>query len=175
VLNHYDPAELLRLGGKRAGRRALYGWRTLKASYDSGDVAGAGEAEALADLSVREALGRGYGLSGKLTYLAVREINGGAVCNQVLRGLPDVYAGLADPAHPGLVMPLGVMTIYGAWQLRSSPQLDILAVVDWLFRCRRPEAMLRRLFERFHERVRDARDEAQASIVLEGPGAFTLL
>ena len=173
VLNHYDPGELLTFGRKRAGRHARYGWRILKASYETGGLTGAPGTEELGDLTVREALARGYGLSGKLIYLAVRSLNGGRVCNQVLHSLPDVYAGLAEPRHPGLVMPLGLTTIYGDWQLRTSPQLDLIAVVDWLYRGRRPEAMLRRIFDLFRQRVGDPRGP-QASIVLERPGSFTL-
>jgi hypothetical protein len=173
VLNYYDPIELLTFGQKRAGRHARYGWRVLKASYETGGLAGVPGMEALGDLTVREALARGYGLSGKLTYLAVRSLNGGIVCNQVLRSLPDVYAGLAEPRHPGLVLPLGMTTIYGDWQLRSSPQLDVIAVVDWLYRCPHPEAMLRRIFDLFRERVSDPQGP-QTSIVLERPGSLTL-
>jgi hypothetical protein len=60
----------------------------------------------LADLPLAELLARGYGLSGKLIYLAGREINRGRVCLQVFRSKTDVYLGLADPGHPVRALPL---------------------------------------------------------------------
>ncbi len=171
LLNHYDPARLLTAGRKRAGRPARFGWTVLKASYDDGQPLGG---DGLADLTVAELLARGYGLSGKLTYMAVRAVNGGAVCNLALRGLPDVFAPLADPEHPCRVLPLASCTVYGDWQLRSSPQLDLLPLADWLYRSRRPERTLARLLAAFRDRVHDPR-AAESSLVLEQPGAFTLL
>lgn len=174
VLNHYDPIALLTAGRRRAGRAARYGWRVLRASYAGGRVRTDRESAPLLNLTVAELLGRGYGLSGKLVYMAMRAVNGGRVCNQVLRGRPDVFAPLADPAHSNLVMPLGMTTLYGDWQLRSSPQLDLLALVDWLYRCRRPERALRRLLEAFREGVAEP-TAPDAWLVLERPGAFTIL
>src|SRR5215203_446934 len=174
VLNHYDPVDLLTTARRRAGRAARHGWRVLRASYAGGRVRTDRDSAPLLSLTVAELLGRGYGFSGKLVYMAMRAVNGGRVCNQILRSRPDVFAPLADPGHPSLVMPLGMTTLYGNWQLRSSPQLDLLALVDWLYRCRRPERDLRRLLEAFREGVADP-TAPDASLVLERPGAFTHL
>ena len=172
VLNYYDPVELLTRGASRAG------WRILTAAFANGEVIAGRQTAELAGLPVRELLARGYGLSGKLIYLAVRAVNGGRVCNQIfLSPRSDVFAALADPGHPGLVLALQRLDVHACW--REEPdgrteQLDLLAFVNWLGRCPDPPRTLAQILGRLSDRWCDPRSCRARLVLGERPGSFRL-
>jgi hypothetical protein len=176
VLNYYDPVALFTRGG-RPGGRLRAGWGSLSASFETGGVLTDRNTAELAELPVAELLGRGYGLSGKLTYLAVRAVNGGRVCNQVFASpKSDVFAALADPAHPGLVLALRWIDVNGLWQdpgPRRPPPLDLLAVAQWLGRCPDPPRTLERILGSLRDLGRDPRGP-RAGLLLGEPGSFQI-
>ncbi len=175
VLNYYDPVALL-LRGASPNPRLQAGWRSLEASFATGAVAGDPE---IAGLPLAELLSRGYGLSGKLVYLAVREVNGGVVCNQIFPSpAADVFAALADPLHPGRVLALRWIDVYGGWQPAHAggrrPQLDLLALAQWLERAADPPRTLARVFRALRGFGCDARAPRAALVLDETPGVFRL-
>lgn len=175
VLNYYDPTALL-LRGASTNPRLHAGWRSLDASFATGAVSGDPE---IAGLPLAELLSRGYGLSGKLVYLAVRAVNGGVVCNQIFPSpAADVFAALADPLHPGRVLALRWIDVYGGWQEAHAgvrrPQLDLLALAQWLRRAADPPGTLARLFSALRGFGCDARAPRAALVLDERPGVFHL-
>jgi hypothetical protein len=181
VLNYYDPVALLLRGGGRDGRggRSRAGWRSLSASFATGVVVARDRQSAeLAGLPLAELLSRGYGLSGKLTYLAVRAVNGGAVCNQIFPSpAADVFAALADPHHPGLVLPLRWIDVHGGWQAAPGgrrPELDLLVLAQWLERSTDPPRTLARIFGVLRDLWCDTRAPRAALVLDERPGVFQL-
>jgi hypothetical protein len=172
VLNYYDPVALLTRGAGHAG------WRILRATHATGSVVVDRETAELAELPVRDLLARGYGLSGKLTYLAVRAVNGGRVCNQIFRSpSSDVFAALADPGHPGLVLALHRVDVKGGWQddpndLRS--WLDLLVFAQWLDRCPDPPRTLAQILAVLRDLWCDPRASRACLRLDERPGAFRL-
>ena len=181
LLNYFDPLAVLLRGARRDGRGELRpGWASLAARFATGALVAPPAARPLAGLPVGELLARGYGLSGKLTYMAVRAVNGGAVCNQVRQTAPDVFAGLADPASPHRVLPLGWVNLTGAWQSGASegaPALDLLVLWQWLDRSPDPAATLARLLAAFRQRAEPcAAPPARSWLVLDArPGGFRIV
>jgi len=178
VLNYYDSVEIFTRGNRRRGRLRA-GWGSLSASFETGCVLTAGRDTAeIAGLPVAELLARGYGLSGKLVYLAVRAVNGGRVCNQVFASpKSDVYAALADPGHPGLVLALRWVDVNGAWQEpgpRRPPPLDLLAVAQWLGRCPDPPRTLERILGELRGLWRDPYAPRAGLLLAETPGSFQI-
>jgi hypothetical protein len=177
VLHYYDPARLLTRGRKAAGG-LVQGWGWLWASHDDGFLGATGAAEReLLELPLADLLARGYFLSGRLTYAAVRALNGGAVCNQIFSSpRAGVFASLADPGHPALVLPLTWVNVNGVWQAGEDktrcPPLDLLVLSRWIERCADPEKTLRRAFDVFCRGVRAAR---RSGLVLgRTPGSFAV-
>jgi hypothetical protein len=173
VLNHYDPVRLLTRGAGRGG------WGSLAATFATGDVVVGRETAGLAELPLRELLARGYGLSGKLTYLAVRAVNGGRVCNQVfLSPLSDVFAALADPGHPGLVLALRRIDVNGRWQWEHMPgrrpPLDLLVLTQWIERSPDPPATLARILGLLRDLWRDPSPSRACLLLDERPGDLRL-
>jgi hypothetical protein len=182
LLNHFDPLAVLLRGARRDGRGELRpGWASLHARFASGALAASPDDRALAELPVGELLARGYGLSGKLTYMAVREVNGGGVCNQVRWTSPDVFAGLADPACANRVLALGWVNVNGAWQsgaIERAPALDLLVLWQWLDRCPDPAATLARLLGAFRQQCDPEVDRPapRSWLVLDArPGSFRII
>ena len=182
LLNYFDPLAVLLGGARRDGRGELRpGWGSVLASFASGALSAPAAARALAQLPVAELLARGYGLSGKLTYMAVSAVNGGAICNQVRSTSPDVFASLADPASANRVLALARVEVNGAWQsgaIERAPSLDLLLLWQWLDRCSDPPATLARLLHAFRRQCEEPHDrpEPRAWLVLDArPGSFRIV
>jgi len=183
LLNYFDPLAVLLRGARRDGRGELRpGWGSLQARFASGVLSAPLAARALAELPVAELLARGYGLSGKLTYMAVRTVNGGAVCNQVRWTSPDVFASLADPASANRVLALNSVEVNGAWQsgaIERAPDLDLLVLWQWLDRCPDPPATLAHLLCAFRQQCEEPhldRLEPRSWLVLDArPGSFRII
>jgi hypothetical protein len=172
ALHVWDPVQLLTSGRRPAGG-TIEGWSWIWADHATGALyPGPGERELL-DLPLAGLLARGYGLSGRLLYPAVRQVNGGAVCNQVFSTpRPGVFAGLAEPGNPALVLPLTWTNVNGAWQtgaeLRRCPPVDLLVLTQWVERSPDPAKAIGRVFAAF---VEGCRAPGRGGVVLgEKPG-----
>jgi hypothetical protein len=157
-LNYYRLEHLL-LAGRQERMLGDDGWSVLRDRYAGEELSPANEEHRVREMSVGEALSSGFGLSGKLTYVALTTVNRGAVCNLVFREPEHVYASLADPLHPGLIFPLGQVGIFGEWQVPPRvgplPTLDISVVLDRIEQSRRGGFAIRSLLRRFAELARD--------------------
>lgn len=158
ALRFWDPVAMLTRGSRPAGRM-VQGWGWLWADHESGALYASATERELLDLPLAELLARGYGLSGRLLYHAVRQVNGGAVCNQVFSSpRPGVFAALTIPDSPALVLPLTWTNVNGAWQtgaeLPRCPPVDLLVLAQWVERSPDPAASLGRVFAAFLEACR---------------------
>jgi hypothetical protein len=171
LLNLFDPAAALtRGGGPGSGSD---GWESLQADWESGRPLLAPGRRELSGLTVAELFERGFGLSGKLIYTAVREVNGGAVCNLVLRVPSDVFAPLAEPGRPGRVLAFGRLRVgregFPAPGSDRIPPLDLVWLRRWLDRCPEPAAALDRLLAAAR-RAADPESPPIAILLGEPPG-----
>jgi len=153
ALRSWDLVKMLTRGSKPAGRWAQ-GWGWLWADHGSGALYASAAERELLDLPLSDLLARGYGLSGRLLYHAVRQVNGGAVCNQVFSSpRPSVFASLTAPGNAAFVLPLTWSNLNGAWQtgaeLPRCPPVDLLVLTQWIERCPDPAASLGRIFAAF--------------------------
>jgi len=178
ALRFWDPVPMLTRGSRPAGRM-IQGWGWLWADHGSGALYASAAERELLELPLAGLLARGYGLSGRLLYQAVRQVNGGAVCNQIFSSpRPGVFAGLAAPAppdDPALVLPLTWSNLNGAWQtgaeLPRCPPVDLLVLTQWVERCPDPAASLGRIFAAFLDACGAP---GRSGLVLDrSPGAFT--
>jgi hypothetical protein len=160
-LNYFRDEHLL-LAGRRDRMRGDDGWSILRAPYSGEELLAGSEEYAFREMSVGEAFSNGFGLSGKLTYLALAAVNRGAVCNLIFREPAHVYASLADPLRPGFFLPLGQVGIFGEWQapprVGRLPALDISVVLDRIQRSPRSVYASRGLLDRFAELIGDPGD-----------------
>lgn len=179
VLNWFDPVRALTVGERRAHADRLdFGWDFAAASFETGEVVASPAVQAWLDRPLAELLERGFGLSGKLIYMAVREVDRGAVCNLVQRSWSDVLLPLADPAHPCRALPVARVAIRADWRPEpvspARPPPDFALVLAWLGRSRDPAGALRRLFAAFRARSADL-DAPRSAVVLGAePGTFWL-
>jgi len=181
LLNFFAPDRLLAMGvGTANGSRLRDGWDHVDANRASGQIVRRPGADSWLGLPLRELLGRGFGLSGKLTYMALRAVNAGRICIHILnRERAEVYAPLAEPGHPCLALLTGNASLAAAWQPRGGRAgdfpLDFTVFMDWLHRSADPAAVLRRLVADFERAAAASGATRGVRLVLtRQPGCFNL-